>query len=61
MVGRLDEVSPEVLQFFEPAAQIVMASADPMKAMAAALDTLSGIPERPSSRSLLTQVRAPSP
>jgi len=57
VVGRLDEVSEEVLEFFEPAAQIVMASADPRKAMAAALATLSGITERPKSRSLLTQVR----
>ena len=56
VVGRLDEVSEEVLEFFEPAAQIVMASADPRKAMAAALATLSGITERPKSRSLLTQV-----
>ena len=56
MVGRLDEVAPEVLEFFEPAAQIVMASPDPMRAMAAALATLSGITERPKSRSLLTQV-----
>ena len=56
VVGRLDEVSDEVLEFFEPAAQIVMASADPRKAMAAALATLSGITERPKSRSLLTQV-----
>ncbi len=56
VVGRLDEVSEEVLEFFEPAAHIVMASADPRKAMAAALATLSGITERPKSRSLLTQV-----
>jgi hypothetical protein len=61
VVGRLDEVAPEVLEFFEPAARIVMASPDPMRAMAAALATLSGITERPLSRSLLTQVCTASP
>lgn len=57
VVNRLDQVSPEVLEFFHPAAQVVMASADPLGAMAAALATLSGITERPKPRSLLTQVR----
>ena len=58
MVGRLDQVSPEVLEFFQPAAQLVMSSADPLGAMAAALATLSGITKRPQPRSLLTQVRS---
>ena len=56
VVNRLDQVSPEVLEFFHPAAQIVMSSADPLGAMAAALATLSGITQRPKPRSLLTQV-----
>ena len=58
VVGRLDQVSPDVLEFFQPAAQLVMDSPDPLGAMAAALATLSGITERPKPRSLLTQVCA---
>lgn len=56
VVGRLDMVDPTMLSFFQPAAEKVMSSADPAKAMAAALAALSGIKEIPKPRSLLAQV-----
>ena len=56
VVGRLDMVDPTMLSFSQPAAQKVMSSADPAKAMAAALAALSGIKEIPKPRSLLAQV-----
>jgi hypothetical protein len=43
VVGRLDMVDDTMLSFFQPAAEKVMSSADPTKAMAAALAALSGI------------------
>ncbi len=49
-------VDPTMLSFFQPAAEKVMSSADPAKAMAAALAALSGIKEIPKPRSLLAQV-----
>lgn len=49
-------VDETMLSFFQPAAEKVMSSADPTKAMAAALAALSGIKEIPKPRSLLAQV-----
>lgn len=51
-------VDEKMLSFFQPAADKVMSSADPTKAMAAALAALSGIKEIPKPRSLLAQVRS---
>lgn len=60
VVGRLDIVEPKIVQFFRPAAEKVMGSADPTAAMAAALAALAGVTTVPKPRSLLAQVRPPS-
>lgn len=55
-MGRLDIVDKAIVQFFKPAADKVMGSADPTAAMAAALAALSGVTSIPKPRSLLAQV-----
>ena len=54
---RLDNVDPEVKEFFMGAAKTVVEGADPVQALAAALGCMSGFTEVPQDRSLLTQVR----
>lgn len=53
---RLDNVDPEVKEFFMGAAKTVAEGADPVDALAAALGCMSGFTEVPKDRSLLTQV-----
>ena len=53
---RLDNVDPEVKEFFMGAAKTVAEGADPVQALAAALGCMSGFTEVPQDRSLLTQV-----
>ena len=60
VVSRLDIVEPNIVQFFRPAAEKVMGSADPTAAMAAALAALAGVTTVPKPRSLLAQVRPSS-
>ncbi|KAK9807696.1 hypothetical protein WJX72_006359 [[Myrmecia] bisecta] len=55
VLHRLDNIDPDVKKFFQPAAELVLASADPQSALAAALAALSGLKEVPKPRSLLTQ------
>ena len=47
---RLDNIDEGVKDFFRPAADAVLANADPHNAMAAALAALSGIMEVPKDR-----------
>ena len=47
---RLDNVDDDVKAFFRPAADAVLANADPHNAMAAALAALSGILQVPKDR-----------
>ena len=47
---RLDNIDENVKEFFRPAANAVLANADPHDAMAAALAALSGILEVPKDR-----------
>ena len=47
---RLDRIDADVKEFFRPAAQAVLANADPQDAMAAALAALSGIQSVPKER-----------
>ena len=57
MLRRLDLVDDEIKEFFNPAAETVLASGyDPKEALARALAAMSGINEVPQPRSLLTQV-----
>ena len=50
VMRRLDNIDPQVKSFFQPAAQAVLANADPQSAMSAALAALSGITEVPKER-----------
>ena len=60
MLRRLDLVDDEIKEFFNPAAETVLASGyDPKEALARALAAMSGINEVPQPRSLLTQVKHP--
>lgn len=47
---RLDNIDPGVKAFFKPAAEAVLANADPHDAMSAALAALSGIMAVPKDR-----------
>ena len=55
VMRRLDNVDADVRSFFEPAADAVLASADPRMALASALAAMSGMLEVPQERSLLSQ------
>lgn len=50
MAKRLDNIDEDVKAFFRPAADAVLANADPHNAMAAALAALSGIMKVPQER-----------
>jgi hypothetical protein len=50
VLRRLDNVDPEIIEFFSPAARTVLAGADAHDAMARALAALSGIMEIPKQR-----------
>ena len=55
VLRRLDKVDTDVRTFFEPAADAVLASADPRHALSSALAAMSGLLEVPKERSLLSQ------
>lgn len=55
VLERMQQVQPEVLKFFEPAATKLMKSGDGAQVLAAALASLSGFAKVPKPRSLLTQ------
>ena len=55
VLRRLDGVDADVRTFFEPAADAVLASADPRHALSSALAAMSGLLEVPKERSLLSQ------
>jgi ATP-dependent RNA helicase DDX21 len=55
VLRRLDRVDADVRAFFEPAAETVLASADPKLALSSALAAMSGLLEVPKERSLLSQ------
>lgn len=52
---RLDAVDPDVIKFFEPAAERLLQVKDPHHCLAASLAALSGFTEVPKPRSLITQ------
>ena len=54
MLTKLDKVEEGVIHFFEPAAERLLASAQPVRVLAAALAAMSGFQTVPNPRSLLT-------
>jgi len=55
VAGRLDQVDPEVVKFFEPIAERLLQVQDPHHSLATSLAALSGYTEVPKPRSLITQ------
>ncbi len=54
VLNRLDKVEPGVIDFFEPAAERLLAAGSPAKVLAAALAAMSGFRNVPAPKSLLT-------
>jgi hypothetical protein len=54
VLNKLDKVESGVIEFFEPAAEKLLASAQPARVLAAALAAMAGFRSVPSPRSLLT-------
>ena len=55
LLDKMVKVTPEVVEFFKPAAEKMLQQSDGSKVLAAALATMSGFTHVPQPRSLLTQ------